>query len=70
MDQLHDHPYRLHIEGLVSLSEFAQPLTQCDGRTVSEILLDLSYELLRINGIRQKDETVDIGESSAAEQAV
>lgn len=39
MDQLHDHPYRLHIEGLVSLSEFAQPLTQCDGRTVSEILL-------------------------------
>ena len=21
MDQLHDHPYRLHIEGLVSLSE-------------------------------------------------
>lgn len=39
MDQLHDHPYRLHIEGLVSLSEFAQPLTQCDGPTVSEILL-------------------------------
>lgn len=39
MDQLHDHLYRLHIEGLVSLGEFAQPLTQCGGRTVSEILL-------------------------------
>ena len=40
------------------------------GHAVLENIKHLRLENVTINGIRQKDETVDIGESSAAEQAV